>query len=67
MATLSGYPGEKMVIAYSYPSRPKIIEMNIFTIKNGIVYWVSFDGDAVYYNTFLPTAQKIVDSFRITK
>jgi hypothetical protein len=56
-----------MVIAYSYPSRPKIIEMNIFTIKNGMVYWVSFDGDAAYYNTFLPTAQKIADPFRITK
>ena len=37
------------------------------TSQVGIAYWVSFDGDVAYYNTFLPTAQKIVDSFRITK
>lgn len=66
-ATLSGYPGEKMVIVSSYPSQPKIIETNIFTIKNGAVYSVSFDGDVTYYNTFLPTAQKIIHSLRITK
>ena len=51
----------------NYPSQPKINEMSIFTIKNGRLYSVAFDGDAAYYNTFLPTAQKIIDSFRITK
>ena len=66
-ATLSGYPGEKMVIVSSYPSQPKIIETDIFTIKNGAVYSVSFGGDVTYYNTFLPTAQKIIHSLRITK
>jgi hypothetical protein len=66
-ATLSGYPGQKMEISYNYPSQPKINEMSIFTIKNGRLYSVAFDGDAAYYNTFLPTAQKIIDSFRITK
>jgi PsbP-like protein len=66
-ATLSGYPGQKMEISYNYPSQPKINETSIFTIKNGRLYSVAFDGDAAYYNTFLPTAQKINDSFRITK
>jgi hypothetical protein len=66
-ATLSGYPGQKMEISYNYPSQPKINEISIFTINNGRLYSVAFDGDAAYYNTFLPTAQKIVDSFRITK
>jgi len=55
-----------MEILYNYPSQPKINEILIFTIKNGRLYSVEFEGDAAYYNTFLPTAQKIIDSFRIT-
>jgi hypothetical protein len=66
-STLSGYPAQKIVITYSEPSPPKVIETNILTIKNGVVYWVSFASHATYYNTFFPTAQKIIDSFKITK
>jgi hypothetical protein len=64
---LSGYPAQKIAITYSEPSRPKAIETDILTIKNSVVYSILFASHATYYNTFFPTAQKVIDSFKVTK
>jgi hypothetical protein len=64
---LAGHPGYK-VVYLSLPSNLpfKFQDMLIWTIIGGKVYNISFNAEAAKYPTFLPTIQKMINSFQIT-
>jgi len=45
----------------------KFQDMLIWTIIGGKVYNISFNAEAAKYPTFLPTVQKMINSFQITR
>ena len=47
------------------PFKPEI--MLVWTAKGDNVYTLSYNGDAAKYHIFLPTIEKMIDSFEITK
>ena len=47
------------------PFKPEI--MIVWTAKGDNIYTLSYNGDAAKYHIFLPTIEKMIDSFEITK
>ena len=47
------------------PFKPEI--MLVWTAKGDNIYTLSYNGDAAKYHIFLPTIEKMIDSFEITK
>lgn len=47
------------------PFKPEI--MLVWTVKGSNVYTLLFNGDAAKYSFYLPTIQKMINSFEITK
>lgn len=66
-ATLSDNPARKVVYTYSDAEIGKTRTMEIFTIKDDKLYFISYTADATKYSNYLPTVQKMTDSFKIYK
>ena len=65
---LAGHPGYKVVYLSMLSNIPfKFQDMLIWTIIGGKVYNISFNAEAAKYPTFLPTVQKMINSFQITR
>ena len=65
----ANYTGHKIV--FTFPVQPrnletKLKEMQVWTINGSRAYVISFFTLADAYNNYLPIAEKIIDSFRIT-
>jgi hypothetical protein len=54
---------EKLVYSYNNPEVGVTKTMDMLTIKNNKLYLLSFNSDAIKYNNYLPTIQKMLDSF----
>jgi hypothetical protein len=64
----SGTPAYSIVFIpppSNVPFKPEI--MLVWTVKGNNVYTLSFNGDAAKYSLYLPTIQKMISSFEITK
>jgi hypothetical protein len=60
--TLAGYPAYKIV----YTDRvSNFTTTEIWTVKEGKVYTINHAAHTRYYDTYAPTAQKMIDSFQI--
>ena len=67
MVSFAGIPAEKLV--YSYYNNPEVgttKTMDMLVTKNDKLYVLSFNSDAVKYNNYLQTIQKMLDSFRFS-
>jgi PsbP-like protein len=63
-ATLSGTPAYRVMMISSQGHR----ESGIFTSKDGIIYSIAYSvAQNNNFDKFLPIAQKMIDSFQITK
>jgi eukaryotic-like serine/threonine-protein kinase len=56
----------KLVYSYNNPEVGVTKTMDMLTIKNDKLYLLSFNSDAVKYNNYLPTIQKMLDLFRFS-
>jgi eukaryotic-like serine/threonine-protein kinase len=66
--TLAGHQGRDVVYLSTPSSLPfKFQDMLIWTIIGGKVYSLSFSAEAGKYSTVIPTIQKMINSFRITR
>ena len=57
---------EKLVYSYNNPEIGVTKTMDMLTIKNNNLYLLSFNSDAIKYNNYLPTVQKMLGSFSFT-
>jgi hypothetical protein len=55
----------KIVYTYNDAIAGKIKIMELYFLKNNKIYFLSFHSEASNYSKYLPTIQKIVDSFHI--
>ena len=63
----NGYlSSSKIVYTYNDPIAGKIKVMESYFANKDKIYFLSFKSDAMKYLTYLPTIQKVVNSFRIT-
>ena len=58
-------PSYKIVYTYDDTIAGKIKIMELYFLKNNKIYFLSFHSEASSYSKYLPTIQKIVDSFHI--
>ena len=66
--TLSGLPAISRTMATMNPvSGTDILIAQIFVIKNGNAYTITYTAPSSIYNSYLPTVQQIINSFQITK
>ena len=66
-ATLSDSPAHKVVYTYSDAEIGITKTMEILTIKDDKLYFISYTADATKYSSYLPAIQKMTDSFKINK
>jgi eukaryotic-like serine/threonine-protein kinase len=66
-ATLSDNPARRVVYTYSDAEIGITRTMEILTIKDDKLYFISYTADATKYSNYLPTIQKMIDSFKISK
>jgi hypothetical protein len=65
--TLAGNPAHKIVFLPPTDNVPfKFETMLVWTVKSDKVYIISYNAEAARYSTYLPTIQKMIDSFEIT-
>ena len=65
--TLAGNPAYKIVFLPPTANIPlKFETMLVWAVKNDKVYIMSYNAEAARYSTYLPTIQKMIDSFEIT-
>ena len=63
-ATLSGLPAYRLMIISSQGHK----ELGIFTLKDGVIYSIGYSvAQNNDFDKFLPIAQKMINSFQITK
>jgi hypothetical protein len=66
--TLSGLPAISRTIATQNPvSGIDILIAQIFVIKNGSAYTITYTAPSSIYYSYLPLVQQIINSFQITK
>ena len=58
-------PSYKIVYTYEDSIAGKIKIMELYFLKNNKIYFLSFHSEASNYSKYLPTIQKMVDSFHI--
>lgn len=67
--TIAGNPAHKVVYNTTTSSMgqkvPPLKKMEVWTIKNTKVYDITYSASSSRYNDYLPTIQKMLDSFRI--
>jgi hypothetical protein len=59
---LAGNPAHKIVFSETVQQQP-IKRMQVWTIKDNKAYIITFAGEAAKYSDYLPTIQKMIDSF----
>ena len=59
-------PAQKLVYSYSNPEVGLTKTMDILITKNDKLYLLSFNSDALKYNVYLPTIQKMINTFQFT-
>lgn len=64
--TLAGNPAERLVFA-ARAGQAEIKELQVFTIKGGTEYILSYGSTKEVFPKDLPVAQKMIDSFQITR
>jgi hypothetical protein len=65
--TLAGNPAHKIVFLPPTDNVPfKFETMLVWTVKSDKVYIISYNAEAARYSTYLPTIQKMIDSFEMT-
>jgi hypothetical protein len=64
--TLAGNPAERLVFA-ARAGQVEIKELQVFTIKGGTEYILSYGSTKEVFSKDLPVAQKMIDSFQITR
>jgi hypothetical protein len=65
--TLAGNPAHRIVFLPPTDNVPfKFETMLVWTVKSDKVYIMSYNAEANRYSTYLPTIQKMIDSFEIT-
>ena len=62
----SNNPAYKIVYTYSNPIVGITKAMDILTNKGNNLYFLSYNADITKYSSYLPTIQKMIDSFEIT-
>ncbi|HZA06720.1 MAG TPA: PsbP-related protein [Nitrososphaeraceae archaeon] len=62
--SLAGSPAQKLVYTYSNPEVGLTKTMDVLVSKSEKLYLLSFNSDALKYNSYLPTVQKMIDSFQ---
>ena len=62
---LSDNPAHKVVYTYSDAEIGITKTMEIMTIKDDKLYFISYTADSTKYSNYLPTIQKMTDSFKI--
>lgn len=66
--TLSGLPAISRTIATKNPvSGTDILIAQIFVLKNGDAYTITYTAPSSIYYSHLPIVQQIINSFQITK
>src|SRR5689334_3064427 len=64
--TLAGNPAERLVFA-ARAGQVEIKELQVFTIKGGTEYILSYGSTKEVFSKDLPVGQKMIDSFQITR
>ncbi|MFL6403302.1 MAG: PsbP-related protein [Nitrososphaeraceae archaeon] len=65
--TLGGNNDIKIVYTYSDSKNTNIKATDIATVNNDRLYVIQYYAESPKYQTYLPTLQKMIDSFQITK
>jgi eukaryotic-like serine/threonine-protein kinase len=66
-ATLSDNPARKVVYSYSNADIGITKTMELLTIKDDKLYFISYTADATKYSSYLANIQKMTDSFKLYK
>jgi hypothetical protein len=66
-ATLSDNPARKVVYSYSNADIGITKTMELLTIKDDKLYFISYTADATKYSSYLDNIQKMTDSFKLYK
>jgi eukaryotic-like serine/threonine-protein kinase len=66
MLSVADSPAQKLVYSYSNPEVGVTKTMDVLVAKNEKLYLLSFNSDALKYNIYLPTVQKMINSLRFT-
>ena len=67
---LSGIPAYKIVYTFADPGSPLLPlfkSMNLWTVKDGKAYTISYSASASEFSNYLETIQNMIDSFMIGK
>jgi hypothetical protein len=63
-SSLAGSSAQKIV--YTFNGRATIYKVTqLWTLKDSRIYMITYFAQSDLYNTFLPTAQKMIDSFQV--
>jgi len=65
--TLGGNNAIKIVYTYTDSKNTNIKATDIATVNNDRLYVIQYYAESPKYQTYLPTLQKMIDSFQITK
>ena len=60
---LAGIPAHKIVFSETVQQQQTIKDMQVWTIKDNKAYIIAFAGEPAKYSYYLPTVQKMIDSF----
>ena len=63
--TLAGLPAHKVVYTFTDESQTPVQNLHVWTIKDGIVYTVTYSGAPEEFDSSLPVLQSILDTFRL--
>ena len=60
---LAGIPAYKIVFSETVQQQQTIKDMQVWTIKDNKAYIIAFAGEPAKYSYYLPTVEKMIDSF----
>ncbi len=64
-STLAGKPAYMLVTSYTY-NATNYKKMETGTIVGNVTYYITYETEAKDYVTFLPNAQRMIDSFQFS-
>ena len=64
--TLAGYPAYKLLYT-GLENNVDLQAMMVITLKDGMAYIINYTAEPEQYSHFLPTVQRMLDSFKILK
>jgi hypothetical protein len=63
--TLAGLPAHMIVYSFTDESQTPLENLQVWTIKDGMAYVITYGGTPEEFDSSLPTFQSVMDSFRI--